>query len=138
MEYSILTPLTLIAAPFFIAGFLVETFVFWMFTGKTRVSFWKSIATVFTANLTTAVLMFFISFYANNEINLLWYLIAFAMAIVIEWLVYIPFYYNKEIHGFKLLLISAIGNSITFLLIGFLIFYQNGLLDKYLIQFGII
>ncbi len=138
MEYSILTPLTLIAAPFLIAGLLVEIFVFWMFTGKTRVSFWKAILTVFTANLATAVLMFFISFYANNEINLLWYLIAFALAIVIEWLVYIPFYYNKETHNFKLLLISTIGNSITFVLIGFLIFYQNGLLDKYLTQFGII
>jgi len=138
MEYSILTSLTIIAWPLLIAGFIVETFIFWMFTGKTRVSFWKSIITVFTANLTTAILMFFISFYANNEINLLWYLIAFALAIVIEWLVYIPFFYNKETHGFKLLLISAIGNSTTFLLIGFLLFYQNGLLDKYLTQFGII
>ncbi len=138
MEYSILTPLTLIIAPFLIAGFFIETFIFWMFTGKTGVGFWKSVVAVFTANATTAFMLFFISFNTNNETNLLWYSIAFALSVFVEWIVFIPFFYTKETHGFKLLLISFIANLITFILTGFFLFYKDGLLDKYLTLFGII
>lgn len=136
MSYDILTPLLLIGAPFFAISFLIETFIFWMFTGKSGVSFGKSLLVTFVANVTTALMMFFISFWSNTEINLVWYLIAYGVAVLIEWLVFIPFFYTKDTHGFKLWLISLVANTVTYTLIGFLLFYKNGLLDKYLQMLG--
>ena len=136
MEVNILTSLLYIAWPFLAAGILIETFIFWMFTGKTGVSFWKSLLGVFIANFTTVVLTFFISFYSNSDINLIWFIVAFSVAVLIEWLVFIMFFHKNKLNNFKLLLISLIGNTVTYVIIGFLIFYRNGLIDKYLSKFS--
>ena len=134
MQYSILTPLVYIALPFLVAGLLIETFVFWMFTAKNEIGFWKSFFGVLLANFTTVVLTFFISFYSNNDINIIWFLVAFVVAVVIEWLVYVILFQKYKIN-FKLFLISLIGNLITYIVIGFLFFFKTGLLDKYLTNF---
>ena len=136
MEINILTSLLYIAWPFLAAGVLIETFIFWMFTGKTGVSFWKSLLGVFIANFATVVLTFFISFYSDNDINLIWFIVAFSVAVLIEWLIFIMFFQKNKINSFKLLLISLIGNTVTYVVIGFLIFYKNGLIDKYLARFS--
>ena len=134
MESSILTPFVFIAAPFLAAGLLIETFVFWMFTAKNRIGFWKSFFGVLLANVTTVVLTFFISFYSSNDTNLIWFLVAFAVALIIEWLVYIILFQKYKIN-FKLLVISFVGNLITYVVIGYLFFFKTGMLNKYLENF---
>lgn len=131
MTYTVLTSLTLIITFLYIAIVLIDAFVIWMFTGKTGVSFLKSFVGALLANITTAVLGFFIGLGSDSKINLIWFGIAIIVNIFIEWLIYIPFFQKNGVTKTRLLVISLISNSIVFLVLAFLLFYKTGILTQY-------
>jgi len=131
MTYSILTPFTLIIVTLIIAFVFIDAFVIWMFTGKTRVSFWRSFWGAFLANLITAVMGVFVGFNDNNKENLIWFAIIAGITVVAHWLFYIPFFRKKEVYAFKLFVISLFSNIIVFSVLAFLLFYQTGVLTQY-------
>lgn len=131
MSYTILTPFTLIIAILYIAIVFIDAFVFWMFTGKIGISFWKSLGAAFTANLTTAVMGLFVGFNAETKMNLIWFSVAVIVNILTEWFVYISLFRKSEISNIKLFFISLISNLIVFSVLAFLLFYKTGILTQY-------
>jgi hypothetical protein len=131
MTYSILTPLTLIIAVLYLAIVFIDAFVIWMFTAKAGVNFWKALLGASLANITTAVFGLFIGFNSNNKSNLIWFLVAVIVNILIEWLIYIPIYKKNEVTKTKLFIISLISNVIVFTVLAFLFFYKTGILTQY-------
>jgi len=131
MTYSILTPLTLVIAILYIAIVLIDAFVIWMFTAKAGVSFWKSLLGSLLANITTAVMGLFIGLNSNSKSNLIWFGIAIIVNILIEWLIYTPFFKKNNVSSKRLFVISLISNVIVFSVLAFLLFYKTGILTQY-------
>jgi len=131
MTYTILTPFSLIILTLIIIFVFIDAFVIWMFTGKHTVGFWRCLGGAFLANLITSIMGIFIGFNNHNKENLIWFSVAVLVAIIFEWIFYIPFFRKYDVTKTRLFIISLISNVIVFTVLAFLLFYKTGILTQY-------
>ncbi len=104
---------------------LIEAFLFWLLINKIfgfSAGFWKSLLVVLVANIVTSITGTFIevvsySFY--NNITLAFLLLTFAMSVVIEWGIYLPFFRKNHIRKTNLLKLSIMVNAVSYAIIFF-------------------
>ena len=129
---SVPTPIIFILFPFLIAGFLINTLFIYLFLAKKNVSFGKSMLGAFYSYLVLAVFGLCISFYNNLSANFLWFLLYYAIAVGVQWIITIPLYRNEQVSKFRLLYTSIIGNTIIFSVFVYILFYGTGVVLKYI------
>ncbi len=137
LRYPVPTPFTLIALPYLIIGYVIEVFLFYLMVKRNGIRFWGSAISVSIANALTLFLGLYVVFTASFTANIWWFLAMFILSIVIESVFYIAYFYKREIKNWKLVLIAAIGNIITFIIAGYGIFINSALTQKYLPLLGI-
>jgi len=137
LRYSMPTPFTLISLPYLIIGYLFEVLIFYLFAKKYSIGIWKSGFSVLIANALTAFLGLYVVFTQSFTANVYWYLAMFVLTLIIESVFYIAYFYKREIQNWKLILISFLGNLITFVIIAYGVFINSVLTQKYLPLIGI-
>jgi len=100
----------------------IESICFWLLTQKvfkTRIRIHKIIVSVIIANsVTTAMgILFYIS---SLPSDIAWLTVTYIFTVLIEWIIYIPFFKSDVIKNLDLLKISIIVNLITYIPLGVL------------------
>ena len=131
-KFLVPTPITFVLFPFLILGFVLNSLIIWLFLSNKKVGFGKSFVSSLISYLILAVFGLCITFYANVSANFLWFLVYYLLAIIIEWLVLMPYFREFQFRNFKLLLTSIIGNTVIFAILTYMVFYKTGVIDHYI------
>ena len=137
LRYPVPTPFTLISLPYLIIGYLFEVLIFWLMVKRNGIKFSGSLVSVSIANALTAFLGLYVVFTESFTANVWWYLAMFVLSIIIESVFYVAYFYKREIRNWKLVLIAFLGNLLTFIIVGYGIFINPSLTEKYLPLLGI-
>ncbi len=137
MLYSLPTPFTFVALPYLIIGVVIEALILWLFMKKYNLVFVKLLIVTLIGNALTAFAGLFVVLGQSFITNVYWYLAMFLISVIIESSFYIAYYSKQELPKTRFIIATAIGNFITFLIIGYGIFINTGLTQKYLMLLGI-
>ncbi len=137
LRYPVPTPFTLISLPYLIIGYLFEVLIFWLMVKRNGIKFIGSLVSVSIANALTAFLGLYVVFTESFTANVWWFMAMFVLSVIIESVFYIAYFYKREIRNWKLVLIALIGNLVTFVIVGYGIFINPSLTEKYLPLLGI-
>ena len=124
---DIMVPLSFTTIPLIPFIVLIEAFVFWLLVNrwlKVQTGFWKLVLVVFIANIVTSLLGTFIYFYRSVAENLMLISIAFICSVIIEWGLYLPFFWKTNIKKYNLLIISFIANLATYVPLSLIIAFS--------------
>jgi hypothetical protein len=115
---DIITPLSYYTIPLLIPIILAEAFVCFLLVRKfqraEKVSFWKILLSVATANVVSSFVGMLIPLYKDRMANLLWIGVALVLSILIEWAVLLIFL-RRKLRPVDLLAISAVMNFVSYL-----------------------
>ena len=104
---------------------------------RNAIGLWKSAFSVLIANILTAFLGLYVVFSESFTANVLWFLAMFVLSVIIESVFYVAYFYKREIRNWKLVLIAFLGNLATFVIVGYGVFINPVLTEKYLPLLGI-
>lgn len=121
---SYLTPLIIDSLIFLAGAVLLEFIIFLLFVLKDKLNIGRILIAVFSVNFITTLLGVFIPTGETTLAHYIWFGIAFLLAVVVEWLIYIPFFMNNTIKNSRLLFIAFVANFITYLIFGILIYKE--------------
>jgi hypothetical protein len=115
---DIITPLSYYTIPLLIPIILAEAIVCFLLVRKfqraEKVSFWKILLSVATANVVSSFVGMLIPLYKDRMANLLWIGVALVLSILIEWAVLLIFL-RRRLRPVDLLAISAVMNFVSYL-----------------------
>lgn len=104
---DILTPLTVLTGPLLVPIAVVEGVVFWLlakFWYKIPTGFWKALGVIAVANLGSSAMGLLIPI--SGQGNFLMLSVAYFLSVIIEWLIYIPFFRRSPFKRLDLLKLS--------------------------------
>ncbi len=122
-----ITPLVTNSLLFILGSILLEFIIFLLFASKLKLNIGRIIIAVLTANIISALFGVFIPSGSTLLLHYIWFGVAFLLAIVFEWLIYIAFFMKHSITNQKLAIIAIVANLITYLALA-LITYNSVIL----------
>ncbi len=137
MLYSLPTPFTFVALPYLILGVVIEALIIWLFMKKYNLNLIKLGIVVLIGNALTAFTGLFVALGSSFIANLYWYLAMFLINVIIESSFYIAYYARQDVSKTRFIIATAVANFVTFLIIGYGLFIDTGLTQKYLHLLGI-
>lgn len=124
-------PLSFNSLYIFAGAVLLEFIVFLILVAKRKLNILRGFFAVLVGNAITTLFCFFIPA-GNGELGFgfyAWYTIAFALAVVFEWVIDVVFFSNRpnKVSNLRFFFCSLIGNLVTFALLTILA--SRGLLN---------
>jgi len=137
MLYSLPTPFTFVALPYLILGVVIEAVIIWLFMRKYGLNLVKLGIVVLIGNALTAFTGLFVALGPSFIANLYWFLAMYVINVVIESSFYIAYYSKQDLSKMRFIVATTIANFVTFLIIGYGLFIDTGLTQKYLHLLGV-
>ena len=110
-------PLSMATIPLLPIIIIIEVFVFLLIANKiykAKIGLWKIAIIIVISNVITSLLGTVIHLYKDTLENLQLFVLAFVCTVLIEWGIYIPFFWKNHINYIQLLIISFYANIITY------------------------